>query len=73
MEFDEETEENATPRCRRCNSRIKHGQDVVQVCEGVLGPRGVVRLEENTYCCDECLRDDLCDQGPAAVLRRRIP
>ena len=73
MEFDEEVEELSSLRCQRCNSRIDHGQDIVQVCTGVVGPRGVVRLDERNYCCDECLRDDLCDRGPAAVMRRRVP
>lgn len=73
MDFDEETEDESGLRCRRCHSRIEHGEDIWQVCEGVVGPRGVVRLEERSYCSDECLRDDLCDHPPAAVLPRRVP
>lgn len=70
---EEEIDEEAPLRCKACRRRLDQGCDVVSLTTGVMGGRGIVRLDETLYCSHDCLRDEHCEHPPAASLPRRIP
>jgi hypothetical protein len=42
--------------CSTCHREIQHGEDVLALERGVIGPRGYIPLDEPQYFCSEhCL------------------
>ncbi len=60
-------------QCANCRKPLSLGVDVISVQHGVIGPRGVVPLDEpRLYCCESCAGADL-DEDPEMKRPRRIP
>ena len=43
-------------KCEMCHKKLYQGQDVFQVRQGVLGPRGFIPLEDQFFCLEQCMR-----------------
>lgn len=60
-------------QCANCRKLLTMGLDVLSVQSGVIGPRGVVPLDEpQLYCCESCAREDL-DEHALDPRPRRVP
>lgn len=57
--------------CSNCRKKLYQGLDVLQVKQGVIGPRGFVPLESTTFCSDRCVSqyygDPACDEREDAA------
>lgn len=59
--------------CTECRRELDYGADVLSVQEGVIGPRGVVPVDEPLlFCSEECLRAYF-DVGETVSMKRKIP
>ena len=71
-----ETNDKRKVRCEYCHKEVHYGRDVICVSRGVVGPRGVIPLdEERRFCSDECVSFyfDNHPAGTLPVLPPRIP
>ncbi|PHS12929.1 MAG: hypothetical protein COA78_07815 [Blastopirellula sp.] len=63
-------------KCDQCRKKIEYGKDVISVARGVIGPRSVIPLEEEShFCCEVCV-SEFFDTAPQRSLDRfpaRIP
>ena len=51
-----EEKEQQEFQCAECERKIEYGRDVITVEKGVVGPRGVIPLDEaTTFCGEECV------------------
>ncbi len=72
MEQNDETKEEKL-KCVCCGRELALGWDVIQVEEGVIGPRGLIPLDkELLFCGEKCLRN-FFDDSIVEKLPRRIP
>jgi len=57
--------------CVKCQRHLELGMDVIELQEGVIGPRGFVPLEDAVlYCSEQCLKDNF---NNSAYTPQRIP
>lgn len=50
--------ENKELQCAACRRALQEGLDVFEVCEGLIGIRDFVPLQQPMYfCCSDCLKD----------------
>lgn len=71
-----ETQNKKTVRCDNCRREVEYGKDVITVSRGVVGPRGVIPLdEEQRFCSEECVSSYFDNDlgGTLHVLPPRIP
>ena len=73
MEKDNSDDKNRI--CSACDKEIQLGEDVVTVERGVMGPRGLVPLQDAEFFCSErCLVEDLSGGLiERKTLPRRVP
>ena len=73
--LDHDQNDEETLRCRQCDATIQLGEDIRQLVEGVLGPRGFVPLESPlNFCSEACLRGYVSGTDEHITkLPRRIP
>ena len=51
-----ETQEKEKVRCENCRKTVEYGRDVITASRGVIGPRGVIPLDqEHHFCSEECV------------------
>jgi len=70
------TQDKKTVRCDNCRRKVEYGKDVLSVNRGVIGPRGVISLDdESRFCSDECVSSyfDKDPKNALDVLPPRIP
>ena len=66
-------EDELQQRCAECDRLLRLGADVITLEHGVIGPRGVVPLQDiQLFCGDACLRKSVED-NEVERLPRRIP
>lgn len=72
MEYEEDED---TIECAECHARIDLGRDLIRLEQGVLGPRGLVPLENAVYFCSEsCMQEHVCGNEATVEKRpRRMP
>ncbi len=59
--------------CRGCGRPLRIGHDALCVQRCVIGPRGIVPVEEPLLYCDESCMQREPDGDSITRLRRRIP
>lgn len=73
----EDKQSRGTPEaqicCSGCRRVLRVGEDVLSIEEGVLGTRGLVRLEKVLYFCGGKCVGDYFGNEPIERLPRRIP
>lgn len=57
-------------RCRNCDRELVQGMDVIRIQRGVLGPRGLVPLEDPEYFCSRTCLEQYCDDEADDALMR---
>jgi hypothetical protein len=68
-----ETQDKKTVKCEYCHKTVSYGRDVITVVRGVIGPRGVIALDEgNHFCSVECV-SSYYDQDPTTNLPKLPP
>jgi hypothetical protein len=65
--------EKETDRCASCRRELHHGADVMAAQQGVMGPRGLVPLEDPILFCSEGCLSEYYSGAEVAVVKRRIP
>ena len=69
-----EEEKQQELHCHHCKHRLELGEDVLTVEEGVIGPRGVVPLQEVlVFCSERCLGEHFDGGNETVTLPRRVP
>ena len=69
----ENNDDEQQKKCAQCRCKLAYGEEVISVQEAVIGPRGLVPLDEPLlFCSEDCLSEHL-GGGEVTSLPRRIP
>ncbi len=67
------SEQESALTCETCARPLRLGSDAISVQRCVIGPRGIVPIEDlRLFCDDECLHDRAAEDEPSPR-SRRIP
>ena len=66
-------EETQQLKCAKCRKPLRLGVDVITLEHGVIGPRGVVPLQDIQLFCSDACREESVDSSDSERLPRKIP